>query len=224
MKVSFDRTATFDEIFADPDFVALRERFASEVAVRQFVPSVIRQFREAPMPNGLARYANHWASSHPTSPPDMTAVITETAALLAALYRTWAGHLTNLRGALVEGLVLAQLESRYGQNQLEDNAVINLENDIEYTSPTSVDVTGWDGNRGECHDCKTRAKWVGVSLVRSLEENLPEPDFRVGVVTTDSGPVMVTELKKLGYTPAPITELIPLEDLWELAPLQRPVR
>jgi hypothetical protein len=222
MNVTFERTPTFDAIFADADFAALREKFGAEPIVRRFVPSAIRQFIRGPaVPDGFSRYATWWARPHRTSDPATPAVITEAATLLDSLYATWSDHLGNLRGALIEGLVLAQLKPRYGQNQLVDNATITVSNEIDYTSPTTVDVIGWDGNRGECHDCKMRAKWIDLAVVRSLEENLPQPEFRVGVVTAESRPALTAALQDLGYTPAPITELIPLEDLWELAPLQR---
>jgi hypothetical protein len=225
MRVTFVRTATFDDIFADADFIALREKFDSEILVRRFVPAVIKQFWGGPVrPDSLTRYARYWASTHGTSDPDTPNVITEAANLLDSLYSTWSGHLGNLRGALVEGMVLARLEPRYRANQLEDNATVTVENGINYTTPTTIDVSGWDGNRGECHDCKVRTKNVDLDLVRSLEDNLPQPEFRVGVVTVDSGAWMAKTLLGRGYAPAPITTLIPLEELWELAPLQQPAR
>jgi hypothetical protein len=216
-------TSTFDDISGDADFIALREKLAAEPVVRRFVPSVIRTFWGGlRTPESLIRYAAFWGQKHPTSDPRTPAAISEAATLLTALYTTWSGRLGNLRGALIEGLVLAQLDTRYSLNRLADNVTLTLENGIEYTSITTIDVVGWDGNRGECHDCKARAKRVDIGLVRDLEQNLPQPEFRVGVVTTDSGPVMAAALRELGYVPAPGTELIPLERLWDLAPLQRP--
>lgn len=222
MRVTFAKTPTFDEIFADADFIALREKFRDEELVRQFVPSVIKIFSGTLVgPDSFERYATFWSQSHRTSDPNTPAVVAEAARLLQRLHASWADHLGELRGALVEGLVLARLGSRYTGHKLEDNSHVTVTNGLNFTSSRTIDVSGWDGNRGECHDCKVRAKKVDLTLVHELEDNLPEPEFKIGVVATDSRLVMTDALRTLGYSPTSQTTLIPLEELWDLAPLQK---
>jgi hypothetical protein len=226
MKVRFARTETFDEIFEDADFQALKASFAADVRVRQFVPGIVKTYWKCPVTDdALRRYAANWAHPHRGGGPELAAAIAGPTELIVALYGrfgTNTGSLGRLRGAIIEGLVLAQLEPRYGQNQLVDNAVVSIEDDAgtkTYESRTTVDVNGWDGNVGECLDCKTRTKWVDLDLLLDLEGGLPDPEFRIALVTADSAVVMADTLSRTEYRPSSRTTLIPLERLVDLAPL-----
>jgi hypothetical protein len=224
MRVTFAREPTFDEIFNDADFQELRRTFAGDLRVRQFVPNVVKTYKTAPVTaDALRRFASFWSSPHRGGGDELAAAIadpTELIVLLYGRYGTNTGSLGRLRGAMIEGLVLAQLGPRYGLNQLVDNATVTVDDDgAIYTSCTSVDVTGWDGNVGECHDCKTRASWIDLALVLDLEHGLPDPEFRIGLVTADSAVVMAKTLATAGYKPGPRTTLIALEQIADLAPL-----
>lgn len=231
MKVRFTRTETFDEIFNDADFQKLRRAFAGELRVRQFVPNVVKTYKTAPVTaDALRKFAAFWSSPHRGGGAELAAVIADSMELIVVLYARYGastGSLGRLRGAIIEGLVLAQLEPRYGQNQLVDNAVVRIEDDggsTTYESRTTVDVTGWDGNVGECLDCKTRTKRVDLDLLLDLEGGLPDPEFRIGLVTADSAVVMADTLSKTEYRPSSRTTLIPLERLVDLAPLHPAAR
>jgi hypothetical protein len=51
-------------------------------------------------------------------------------------------------------------KSRYGggTDLCRNNVVIRLENGKVHSTSTSIDVLGWDGAVGECHDCKADSR------------------------------------------------------------------
>lgn len=176
MRVELVRQPTFDDIFADADFVALAQHFEQHEPVRRFVPGVIRIFWGGLRgPDSITRYASHWARQHRAADAATVTAIDDAASLLTQLYGSWSHRLDHLRGAMVEGLVETRLRSRYAQNTLANNVTITVSNGVNYTSSTTADVVGWDGARGECHDCKVRAKNVDVDFLREMEAGLLHP-------------------------------------------------
>lgn len=93
----------------------------------------------------------------------------------------------NVRGALLEGLAEQQIKSRYGggTHLCRNNVVIRLENGKVHTTSTSIDVLGWDGAVGECHDCKADSRRFRQTWIDELERNVAPRGFAVGLVTAD---------------------------------------
>ena len=123
-----------------------------------------------------------------------------------------------MRGAVVEHLVLEAIRPRYRENNLADNVFVLIE-ETSYRTSRSVDVAGWDGNVGECHDCKTRSRGFDADFAQPGAEFLAE-HFKIGLVSTDSEMVTAGEFAAAGYSPAAHTYVIALEQLWDIAPLQ----
>ena len=218
MRARYAKTATFDDIFTHGDFVALAG-LAADPRIVAFIAATIAQFRERPaVPDGIRRYGGHWSTSRITSMGGISHVVDQAATHLTTLYASFEPG--NLRGAVIEGLVMDRLRVRYEHNTCIDNAVITIENGHTYISSTTIDANGWDGNFGESHDCKMQAYSVDVALIQELEAGLPASHFKIGVVCASSRLVMATALSVNGYTPAAHTTLIALEDLPTLAPLQ----
>ena len=116
---------------------------------------------------------------------------------LHKLYRKY--NAGNLRGAFLEALTEQHIRPRYGGsgNTCCNNAVIRIENGQTHTTSTGVDVLGWDGNVGECHDCKAdaggfRAEWIG-----ELERHVAPRGFAIGLVTADSQATAKRKLRRL---------------------------
>jgi hypothetical protein len=219
MRVTFAHEHHFDEIFGDADFATLTELIHGHEVARRIIAALLAAFRQRQRPDGIRRFANDWARTHPASPTDIEWIADEIGPRLDKLYGRYDPG--RVRGGLVERLVYHQIKPRYEHNTLADNTVATLSNGIEYTTPTSIDVAGWDGHLGEFHDCRARSDKLNLDLVRDLEANLPREHFAIGLVTLKSRVLMAKDLSDQGYVPTEQTTLIPLEGLWTLAPLQR---
>lgn len=218
MRVTLIHETHMDNLLADPDIRDLTVLVHENQVARRIIGDLLRVFRKKLNPESLERYVRHWSTAHPASPEEITWLVQELAPRIYELYdRHDQGR---LRGAVIERLVYLQIEPRYANNRLGDNVRVVLENGIDFSSSTSVDVVGWDENYGECHDCRARSAKINIEFIRELEENLPDAHFKVGVVSVDSRSRMVGELAAAGYKPGPQTSLIPVDQLWALAPLQ----
>lgn len=222
MKVTLRHVARFDDIFADGAFKKIEDAFRAEPSVRPFVVAVVQLYLDdrAGAWNEIGTYARLWGVRHDNNAEEAThKEINEVAALLQTLYTAYGAD--RLRGALLEGLVRGALKPRYGSESLEDNAYIAIRNGISYDSPTDIDVVGWDSqdNVGECHDCKVRSRWFDPSLLKELDSNLPQPEFRIGLVSTDSYMTVVAALRASGVSVSNRMNIIDVEYLPQLAPL-----
>ena len=86
---------------------------------------------------------------------------------------------------VIEGLTKRRLGVRYSHygSQLEDNARFRLEDGAVYDSGSnSIDVIGFDGSVGECHDCKVQARNVSRSWIEELIRCVRPNGFRIGLV------------------------------------------
>lgn len=218
MKVRFVRTPTFDDIFSDPDFAALKQELDGERLVRILVSRIV-QDKDNIRLYQIDRYAPLFARQHEASEKSAVEAVRRVGILLAKLYEHHASR--RLRGALLEGLVRHSLEPRYASHTLDDNVDVFVSNGFSYESKTSVDVAGWDADVevGECHTCKARAHGIDLDEVEHLDSGLPQC-FQIGVVTTDSELEMSRVLRKANFSPSARVTTVPIEDLWDIAPLQ----
>lgn len=222
MKVTFqdDPTANFEDVITDGDFGPLIGLIRDSRLARIIIGAFLANFKKPSQhPDGVTRMIMFFARPHQSSPSDLDRLCNEMGPHLSALYRRHEPG--RVRGAVVEHLVLDAISARYRHNNLDDNVFVILKNGVDYRTPRSIDVVGWDGHLGECYDCKTRSRSFDVDFARNLEANLPAARFKIGLVSTDSEVPMARELREAGYAPASHTTLISLERLWDLAPLQQ---
>ena len=93
---------------------------------------------------------------------------------------------------------------------------MTLSNGVQYKTSTSLDVAGYDGSRGECHDCKATAQRVDAGWIEELVDKMVPHDFRIGVATAESARVAAHGMR----VPAAVTVTGP-DTWWEDLPLQR---
>jgi hypothetical protein len=220
MQVDFERVPTFDAIFADGDFIALAECCERERVVRIFVTTVVANGASAIAT--FEQYAAVWGVAHQQA---ATVALQELQAAGVLVDRLWAAHGAKddggqLRGAMIEGLVRRSLSGRYASGDLVDNATVIVRNGVNFKSKRTIDVTGWDGAVGECHDCKANPFSLKVELLADLEDGLPRAEFKIGIVTARSASITARALRQIHFRPSKRTTVIPLERLWDLAPLQ----
>jgi hypothetical protein len=180
-------------------------------------------------PFGVATRAAVWGNGNRETSEEALALVAEGGSALEALYASY--DPSHVRGALLEGFVARHLRLDYGDLSVVDNAFLTIETgertyrseDNSISWDGSIDVAAWSvpRARGECHDCKVRASEINVEVLRELEKNLPDPEFRLGVVTTNSYLAALTKLKAKGYQPGPRCKLISMEKLWDFTPLWR---
>lgn len=218
MKVTFDRTPTFDAILNDPEFHALQQVFARNSTVRAFVSLAIRRIHRDPNKSGVVTMAATWRVN--------ARDVMEAAGHLQSLYNAH-GTLdaSRLRGALIEGLVHWRLSGRYAPPCcLTDNATLTVEDEgSSYSSSTTIDVVGWDdaARLGECHDCKVQPHRVCHALIAELAQNLSPSHFKIAISTAVSRSSAIATLKRDGRYPLPANvHLLGIEDLMDRAPLQ----
>jgi hypothetical protein len=222
VNVEFRRRPTFDAIFEDDDFKTLAAVFLAERLVRGFVVMVVSEWTEAPN-IGFATAGRIWGAPHVNGDPSTIDGVADAGRLLDRLYANHGfPNAGNLRGALLEGLVLESLRPRYGATNLSDNVEITITNNANYTSPANrpIDVVGWDGNVGECHDCKMKPISLDAAFIKHLADGLPRPEFRLGVVTSMSEVTARASLRRQGYSPPAHVALIAVEQIIEFVPLQ----
>lgn len=221
MKVSLRHVARFDDIFADEAFKKLEQVFKREASVRPFLVAVVQLYLDDKVGawNEIDTYARLWGVTHNDADAATLAEINVVAALLQTLYTAYGPE--RLRGALLEGFVRGALESRYGSEALEDNAFIKIRNGIKYDSSTDIDVVGWHDQDGvgESHDCKVRSRRFDSDLLKELDADLPQPEFRIGLVSTDSYMTVVAALRANGISISNRMSIIDFEHLPRLTPL-----
>jgi hypothetical protein len=146
---------------------------------------------------------------------------------LGALYREFGGQENLLRGFVVEMLVKHALRPRYGasgRDILDDNVRFAIDNGARYESRSTIDVIGFERARGlgEVHDCKLQAShWAkerALAWARELERDVASRGLAVGLVTITARDRARGILDGLGLGRA--SRLVPLEELWQLVPLQ----
>jgi hypothetical protein len=217
MRVAFTDDPQHRDIHEDADFLAVAVLIHGHETARRMIADILRTITQ-PMPESLEKFTRYWTQTHGSSPADIEWVEQEVTPRMNALYGRFDPG--RLRGVLTERLVYEQITSRYAHNTLKEDSFVHVSNGASYDSSTSVDVAGYDGNVGECHDCKARCRQINFGFLRELETHLPPSVFKIGVVSTDTRTVMAKELRSQNYTPGAHTTVIPLEDLWDLAPLQ----
>ena len=219
MKVSLDADRAHQEIFDDEDFQYVVERASQSKAMLQFVGAAIRRYDglkdvvhgKAGGDQNMEAYAN---SYHRDGRTRSTGV--DIARRFARLYKRFDAG--NVRGCLIEAMVQAQLRMRYAGARLENNVFVELSNGVSYRTSTSADVVGYDGQRGECHDCKARGRNVDMSWIAELVAELTPHEFRIGVATADSAPAASREMSGTAYLPRSVVVTGP-ESWWDGLPL-----
>jgi len=220
MKAVLHADRAHQVIFDDEDFQFVVEKANRSKAMLQFVAAAIRRYDgledvvrgKAGGGQNMEAYAN---SYHRDAGSQKAAVVI--ARRFAALYgRFEAG---NVRGCLIEAMVETRLRARYAGGQLENNVFVELSNGVTYRTSTSADVVGHDGQRGECHDCKARGRYVETEWVRELIAHLVPHQFRIGVATAESAPTASRAMSANGFQiPQSVTVTGP-ELWWEGLPL-----
>lgn len=220
MKVTFDPDRCHQAVFDDDDFQFVIEQAAKSRQMLMFVASAIRDFE------------NHKQLVHgkPGSGRNMESVANSflkgkraresgvaLSRKLAILYERFDPGI--VRGCLIESMVEGQLRARYVGSELDNNVFIKLENSADYQTSTSVDVAGYDGDRGEAHDCKAKGRSVETSFIDELVESLSPHGFRIGVATAESTRTAAQGMSRGGYrVPSSVTIAGP-EQWWDGLPL-----
>lgn len=138
------------------------------------------------------------------------------------LYRDNPGGEGRVRGALLESLVEMKLRPRYSGIDclLDNNLRFELVNGQTYASGTrSIDVIGFDGRVGECHDCKVHASRFEQPWIEDLTLNVAPRGFKIGLVTATHRGNAERQLREAGVSTRGAT-LIPADELHLLTPLQ----
>lgn len=219
MQVSLERDAAHERIFDDEDVAAVVEAAAVNRKLMHFLGNIVQRYDSADAvrlgrrgggPN-LESYANQFlgrGTDRKTAQP-----------LIRLIEKLYGQHDPgNLRGTLIEAMVQRRLRVRYGSGLLDNNVYVILTNQIDYRTSTSIDVVGHDGDVGECHDCKARARRVDAALITELVQNLGPHGFRFGIATADSTRVAVAELRQKGIDLEQVRILAP-ERWWDGLPL-----
>lgn len=220
------RETQYDPIFADRAFTTLVEEAHLYRPLLEFLASVVRSYLTLnDIRRGLAKGSPPLrlvAQKYGRSRQERAAV-RRAVSLLDDLYGRYPP--SDVRGVLLEGLVEQRLRGRYGDggHQLENNARFALENSVAYsTGEKSIDVIGFDGYVGECHDCKARASRVEKSWTDQLVRYVAPHGFRIGIVTADSRVFARQALQRKGVNVLKAVPISP-EDWWQLTPLQPPL-
>jgi hypothetical protein len=223
MTLTLHRDPAFDAILGDACFIALAKDAALYRTVRAFISRAIIRYKDAadaesgPNGNGfdIGTYGRLFAGDQPSE--ETLAAVRRAGEALTELLRSYdPGH---VRGAVIEGLVETRLRVRYGGHILDNNVFLQFENGAAYTTSRSVDVVGWDGDDGECHDCKARARAFVPEWILELEDDVGPRGLAIGLVTADSFRPAQRALANNGIRLRTAT-LISLEKLWDLAPLR----
>jgi hypothetical protein len=200
-----------DEIVSDRTLLLL----VSEIILSYYTLTALKGAKGIEGPN-VHRFAEVW-----TAPKKKQSAGRRIANAFVALYT--AHNPDHVRGALLEGLVERKLAGRYGatDQQLVNNHKLRCINDDTYTTSRSVDVVGWDSGRrvGECHDCKVSSKEFKRGFIRELERDVVPRGFKVGLVTAHSRQTTLFSFKKKEIE-LRVAQIVSLERLWDLAPLQ----
>lgn len=128
-----------------------------------------------------------------------------------------------VRGAVLERLAEQQIRSRYAGlgAMCENNIKFRVWGSKgDHTTSRSVDVVGWDGTTGECHDCKVDARKFDAVLVAELERDVTPHGLVVGMVTADQRPTAERKLRALNFRRATATALVTEETLFSVLPLR----
>ncbi len=143
--------------------------------------------------------------------------------LIEELYTAYAPGEGNVRGAILEALVELRLRRRYGEtgDLLENNLRFALFNGTQYsTKDQSIDVIGFDGAVGECHDCKVNAGRFCPDWVLELQREVAPFGFKIGLVTVGGASWARKSIAGLGIALDSNTVLVGQEDFHPLMPLQ----
>jgi hypothetical protein len=138
--------------------------------------------------------------------------------LLEDLYRAFHPGENRVRGAVLEALLERHLVSRYGGpgEMLENNLKFAIGNgSARYSSgEKSIDVFGFDGLVGECHDCKVNPGKFDPDWVHELQDDVAPLGFKIGLVTaTDSRTFAEAKIARSGIRVSPTaTTIITAED------------
>jgi hypothetical protein len=229
-----ERETQFDDLRNDSDIATLIDQITRRRGI--MLPLLIELIRlyktDLEFRNGIGgqrpdRYAASYIGRRRCTRAESEAA-RRLVSSLGTLFRRYAGIENLLRGFLVEMLVKHALRSRYaasGADILEDNVKFAILNGTPYESRTTIDVIGYERarNLGEVHDCKLSAtgwkKAPALAWARELEGQVAPRGIRVGFVTITARDRAKPILEDLGIGRA--SELIPLERIWELAPLQK---
>ena len=217
------RVPQYDNILDDPTYERLLDEAQAGRPVLELILAAIRQFHTLnDVENGLGgtgptlrKFASSWGRTR-----SERSAVSRVVRGMTQLYRRH--RASDVRGMLLEGLVFRRLVPRYAgaDCELHNNAKFRLENGASYTSgDRSIDVIGFDGSAGECHDCKIQARRFEADWATELVGSVIPLGFRVGLVTADSEAVAWRHLREKGIDLAQVTVLTS-ESLWRAAPLQ----
>jgi hypothetical protein len=219
MRVVLDAERAHQAIFEDEDFQFVVERASQGKAMLQFVGAAIRRYDglqdvvhgKAGGDQNMEAYANSYLRDGRSRSTGV-----DLARRFARLYERFDAG--NVRGCLIEAMVEARLRVRYAGTQLENNVFVEVTNGVRYRTSTSADVVGHDGQRGECHDCKARARNVEMPWIVELVTELTPHEFRIGVATADSAPAASHEMSSTARMPHAVVVTGP-ESWWDGLPL-----
>jgi hypothetical protein len=215
--------AGFDAILNDSAFRTLLDEVLTDKAVLLLMAQVILKYTTVASLRGSTQ--SNLPSVHVFAAKFIPARPRSAQKVADSFVTLYGGHDPgHVRGAILEGLVERRLSTRYGGSgqDLVNNHKIRLSESgrILYTSSSSIDVTGWDGTVGECHDCKAASHTFRGRFILELETELVPRRFKVGLVTADSRQRVLFNFKKKGIPEPRFAQIVPMEHLWTLAPLQ----
>lgn len=216
MQVTVRRDASHEAIFRDERFEDLVEATGEHEELMQFVGAVVRRCTDRRV---LAKSA--MSLDGRIVQPRRRARAQQIVNGLDALYAMFDPG--NVRGCVIEAMVISRLRLRYSMSLLEDNVFVTVtDGGKDYTTSTSVDAFGWDGEarRGEAHDCKAKASECDAAWLNELLDNLLACDIRVGVATATSGGNAKHVLRDAGVRRIERLAVLGPEDWWGRVPLQ----
>jgi hypothetical protein len=215
------RSEQYDAIHNDEAMTDIVEAVREHPHLLRLVAQLLREFQSLDQLRGLrsGRPSAHVFAQHYRSGRAVGRGVDKIVGGFDRLYMTF--NEGNVRGAVLEALVESKIRSRYGgaDHLLTNNVVFRLSNGQEYVSSTSIDVIGFDGERGECVDCKARSRAFAKPWIDELVANVVPRGLRVGLATADSTRTAERELKRNSVSTRNATIVTP-DNFWQVLPLQ----
>ncbi len=227
MKVTVEHDNKFTAILSEPEFGLLLNIVHGNKQALYFLARVITRYRDAnelehgPASSGLSidrfiEVLSAYTQAGAGVVPDST--MRKIADILIALYdRHDPGH---VRSAILEGLVEERLRERgrYPGHLLENNVVVIAENGTPYSRLDQS--TSSEGHLlGRSPRLQDARQVVLPAWIAELESELFPRGFEIGLVTADGYRNALNRLKDNGVVRRN-AQILPLEQLWDFAPLR----
>ena len=121
-------------------------------------------------------------------------------------------------------VLMAIVPTSPGENATRSRRTVGRPGSARYTSgDNSIDVMGFDGVVGECHDCKVNPSRFKSTWVHELQRDVAPHGMTIGLVTAASSRDWAAQrIQAGGVTVVPATTIVTAQDFHPLVPLQDP--